>query len=56
MAQCCSLLEELRLYACSQVTDRCLLAFGRLGHLKLIDLCGAHQLTGLISGLAVEGM
>lgn len=46
MASHCHRLQELRLYACSSVTDRCLQAFGQLAELQLIDLCGGHCITG----------
>lgn len=49
MAGKCGSLQELRLYACSQVTDTCLRAFGKLSQLCLLDLCGGHRATGQCS-------
>lgn len=47
VARGCPLLRVLRLYACMKETDAALCAFGtHLHNLTLIDLCGAHHVTG----------
>jgi len=46
VADNCRQLRELYLYACSQVTDACLVAVGKLRELRLISLCGGTLLTG----------
>jgi hypothetical protein len=48
VAENCKQLKELYLYACSQVTDACLVALGKLEDLRLISLCGGTLLTGLL--------
>ena len=45
IAQHSTELQELRLYA-SMPSARAILALSALRHLKLLDICGAHQATG----------
>ena len=47
VAKHCRLLQELRMYACSGITDRTLLALGKhLGNLRVVDICGANSVRG----------
>ena len=46
LAEGCRGLQVLRMYACAHVTDALLQACGQLlPDLRLIDICGAHQVT-----------
>ena len=46
IAQHCAQLQELRLYA-SMPSKRAVMGFSALTQLQLIDICGAHQVTGM---------
>ena len=46
IAQHCTQLQELRLYA-SMPSARAVLGFSALQQLQLVDICGAHQVTGM---------
>ena len=46
IAQHCTQLQELRLYA-SMPSARAVLGFSALKQLQLVDICGAHQVTGM---------
>ena len=46
IAQHCTQLQELRLYA-SMPSARAVLGFSALKQLELVDICGAHQVTGM---------
>ncbi|CAK0782811.1 hypothetical protein CVIRNUC_006006 [Coccomyxa viridis] len=60
IAQHCTQLQELRLYA-SMPSARAVLGFSALKQLQLVDICGAHQVTGMphykeaIAALAAGG-
>ena len=45
IAQHCMQLQELRLYA-SMPSARAVHGFSALKQLQLVDICGAHQVTG----------
>lgn len=45
LAKHCPQLGELRMYACSGITDVSVKAFASLHQLQLIDLCGAALIT-----------
>ena len=52
VAKHCRLLQELRMYACSGITDRTLVALGcHLAALRVVDICGANSVTGKPSAL-----
>jgi hypothetical protein len=52
VAEACPNLRVLRLYACMRESDFALAAFGaNLSELTVIDLCGAHSITGTPSPL-----
>ncbi len=43
----CAQLRELRAYACAPVDDSVLEALAALPELRLLDICGAHLVTGV---------
>ncbi len=45
IAEHCTELQELRLYA-SMPSARAIQGMSALRHLRLLDICGAHQATG----------
>ena len=45
IAEHCTELQELRLYA-SMPSARAVQGLSALRHLRLLDICGAHQATG----------
>ena len=47
LARRCPQLEELRAYACAAVDDAALEALAALPRLRLLDICGAHLVTGM---------
>jgi len=46
LARHCGNLRELRAYACAGVDDSVLEALAALRELRLLDICGAHLVTG----------
>lgn len=50
IARHCRQLQELRMYACSGITDRTLAALGAHLALRVVDICGANAVTGRLPG------
>ena len=51
LARHCAGLQELRAYACAAVDDAALEALAALPQLRLLDICGAHLVTGMPGGM-----
>ena len=57
VAKWCKGLQELRVYACSALTDHTLVKLGaNVSSLKVLDCCGANALTGELASSGRHGI